>query len=63
MLLLHRIIERDCVAGMAALPGGMVDAGDLLVSPDGHLTAHRRPDHSMLAARTAHSNGVPPCPM
>ena len=64
-LLLHRIIERDCVAGMAALPdgmvdpvfadppkhlllggdlhrpnNGMVDAGDSMVSPDGHLTAH-----------------------
>ena len=70
MLLLHRIIERDCVAGMAALPGGladpvfadppyhlllngdlhrpnngMVDAGDVLVSPDGQT--------QRLGARTA----------
>ncbi len=38
-----------------------VDVVDVLVSPDDHLTAHARADGSMLAARTAHSNGVPPC--
>ncbi len=85
-LLLHRIIERDRVARMAALPDGLVDpeladplcyrqldgelhrpndgradAGGVLDLPDAHLTAHSRPDGSMLAARTALSDGVPPC--
>jgi DNA modification methylase len=71
-LLRDRIIEGDCVAGMAALPAGCVDPvfadppyhlqlngdlhrpnnkpGEVLVSPNGHHTA-----------RTAHSDGVPPC--
>ena len=38
-----------------------VDAVDVLVSPDDHLTAHVRADGSMLAAQIAHSDGVPPC--
>ena len=37
------------------------DAGVVLVSPNGHLTARVRADGSMLAARTAHSDGVPLC--
>ena len=38
-----------------------VDAVDVLVSPDDHLTAQARADGSMSAARTAHSDGALPC--
>ncbi len=37
------------------------DAGVVLVSPNGHLTARVRADGSMLAAQIAHSDGALPC--
>ncbi len=120
-LLVDRIIEGDCVAGMVALPEGCVDRvfadspchlqlngdphrpnnsvvdaaddnwdrfgsfrlpprsaprraspgqlgerrplepGEVMASPNSHQTAQVRADGSMLAERTAHSDGVHLC--
>ena len=38
-----------------------LEPGEVLVSPNGHHTARVRADSSMLAARTALSDGVPLC--